>query len=232
MYICANPTCLCLTGYGTTEGRARTIAEAAHIHSASKKGPRAKPTASAARVKSVSNGIWLCRVCHAKVDADIRLYSAITLRTWKRDHEDVVRRIVGSDLEAALLDLRNHKRYHDETRAFVSFLESKRVLYEGMDHEFPPRVLESLELIRERLVQTRAKVNPDTDLFVALNRLQTAVSTFLREIGEATDLRTLRCNGSDPVWRKFSTELGKLRNGIVIIAKLLSGKANYKLTWM
>jgi hypothetical protein len=150
----------------------------------------------------------------------------------KVNHEDVIRRIVGKDLEAALLDLRNHKRYHEETREFVSFLENKRVLYEGMDFECPPRVLESLELIRERLIQTRAKVNPDTHLFAALNQLQKAIHTFLRNIGKDTDLRELRCDWSDPLWQAFVSELHKLRNGMIIIIKILSGNADYKLTWL
>lgn len=183
-------------------------------------------------LKSAANGIWLCRVCHTIVDDDPTRFDEARLKKMKTDHEEVIRRIVGKDLEAALIDLRNHKRYHDETRDFVSFLENKRVLYEGMDNEFPPRVLDSLELIRERLIQTRAKVNPDTDLFIALNRLQKAIDTFLRDIGKETDLRALRCDSNDPKWRRFSSELSKLRNGIVIITKVLSGNADYKLSWI
>ena len=120
MYICAR--CLCLTGYGTSEGKARTIAEGAHIHAASKKGPRPKPGASAESLTFAANGIWLCRVCHKEIDDDPKRFDENILKKLKSDHEEVIRRIVGKDLEAALLDLRNHKRYHDETREFVSFL--------------------------------------------------------------------------------------------------------------
>jgi hypothetical protein len=229
MYICAR--CLCLTGYSTTEGKARTIAEGAHINAASKKGPRASPKLTAKYLKSAANGIWLCKVCHKVIDDDPSRFDLDTLKRMKTDHEEVIRRIVGKDLEAALLDLRNRKRYHGETQEFVSFLENKRVLYEGMDHESPPRVLESLALIRERLIQTRAKVNPETELFMALNQLQKAIDNFLREIGKDTDLKSLRCDSSDPAWRQFSAELVKLRNGMIIIIKVLSGNADYKLTW-
>jgi hypothetical protein len=42
-YICSNPDCLCLTGYTTMEGKARSIAEGAHIlpsgKGAESKGP-------------------------------------------------------------------------------------------------------------------------------------------------------------------------------------------------
>ena len=231
MYICAHPTCYRLTGYGTEEGKARTIADAAHIEAAGETGPRA-PDKQSALLASADNGIWLCKICHKKVDDSPESYSEAMLKEWKHNHEDVIRRIVGKDLEAALLDLRSHKRYHDETRVFLSFIESKRVLYEGMDHEHPPRVLDSLGLIRARITDTRAKVDPESSLFSALNRLQQAINTFLRDIGKDTDLNSLKCDCNDPKWRRFSDELFKLRDGMVIIIKILSGNADYKLTWL
>lgn len=232
MYVCSSPSCFRFTGYGTSEGKARTIAQAAHINAAGKAGPRAKSGPSKSNLKSSSNGIWLCSICHKKVDDDPRYYTEQILGEWKKQHEVVIGRIVGKDLESALLELRNHKRYHEETRELLSFLENKRVMYEGMDHEFPPRVLESLELIRERVRQTRAKINPDTELFVALNQLQVAIDAFLRNIGRETDLRTLRCDSNDPKWRQFSNELLMLRKGIVIIMKVLAGDSGYTLSWV
>ncbi|MCG8599440.1 MAG: hypothetical protein MI807_04800 [Verrucomicrobiales bacterium] len=232
MYVCSNPTCLRMTGYGTSEGKARSIAEAAHISPASKNGPRSTGKAPDKSAKSESNGIWLCRICHKKIDDDPKRYPAETLRDWKSDHEVVIRNIVGKDLEVALLDLRNQRNYHDECRDLLSFLESKRVLYEGLDQEFPPRVLESLELIRERVAQTRAKVSPDSDAFLALNKIQTAVNEFLRKIGPATDLRNLVCDCRDPEWNKFADELIRLRSGLVIIMKIVAGDAGYRLTWV
>lgn len=232
MYICSSLTCFRLTGYGTTEGKARTIAEGAHINAAGKTGPRAKKGASSSFLKSAKNGIWLCSICHKLVDDAPAYYTEEKLKTWKEQHEKIIRKIVGKDLEAAILELRNHKRYHDETHEFLSFLENKRVMYEGMDHEFPPRVLNSLELIRERLIQTRAKVNPDTQLFLALNKLQAAIDAFLRNIGKDTDLKTLTCNSNDPKWCTFADELLALRKGIVIIMKVLAGDAGYTLSWV
>ena len=35
----------------------------------------------------------------------------------------------------------------------------------------------------------------------------------------------------DPVWVKFSEELLKLRSGIIIILKVISSDADYKLRW-
>jgi hypothetical protein len=57
MYICAGPECFRLTGYGTSEGKARSIAEGAHIVAAGKKGPRANAKLSPDYVTSADNGI-------------------------------------------------------------------------------------------------------------------------------------------------------------------------------
>lgn len=234
MYICANPSCLCFTGYATTEGWPRSIAEGAHILPSGKKGPRAKDVAAFPNIDRASsaNGIWLCKNCHGEVDADPNSFSTDRLFKWKSQHEEVIRRLVGKDLEAALLDLKNTKRYHQEVREFVSFIESRRVLYEGMNMEFPPRVLDSLNLIRDRLSKTRASVNSDSDLFVTLNSLQEVINDFLRRIGPKTDLNSLQCNSNDPVWVKFAEELEKLRTEIVITLKVLAGDAQYKLVWV
>lgn len=234
MYICANPVCLCLTGYSTTEGKPRSIAEGAHVLPSGTNGPRVEDVEAYPDIirSSSANGIWLCRVCHVMVDDDPDHYNSAELFNWKKRHEQIIRRLVGKDLEAALLDLRNAKRYHQETRDFVSFLESRRVLYEGLDSEFPPRVLESLELIRERIVQTRASVNPDSVLFSFLNLMQQRINHFLQAIGAETNLKTLRCDSNDQIWRAFEEALLTLRSEIIIILKALSGDAGYKLTWV
>jgi hypothetical protein len=191
MFFCSNPGCLRLTGYGTTEGKARAVAEAAHIQSAAEDGPRSKAVRDAKKIASESNGVWLCKICHDQCDDDPSAFNEALLKKWKSEHELVIRTIVGKDLEAALLNLGNTKRYHQECRDFLSFIEGKRVFYEGLDNERPPHVWDSLTIIRERIGQTRARVNPDSGLFEALNKLQGAIDNFFRNCGAETDLRTL-----------------------------------------
>lgn len=230
MYICSNPYCLKFTGYSTTEGKTRSIAESAHINAASQNGPRSSQT-DEDYLESEKNGIWLCKICHDKVDDDTSFYTENVLKEWKKNHESVIRNIVGKDLESALLNLRNHKRYHDEIRELISFLESKRVIYEGLDQEFPPRVLESLNTIRERIANTRAKINPDIDLFLVLNKLQEVINKFLNKMELEVNLNTLRCDSSDEKWIFFADELLKLRSGLMIIIKPLADNSDYKLSW-
>jgi ribosomal protein L37AE/L43A/(2Fe-2S) ferredoxin len=232
MFICASPACLRFTGYETTEGKPRALAEAAHIAPAGKNGPRSEEAEKTADLKGVANGIWLCLTCHQKIDDDPKAYPTEMLKDWKVKQASIVRRIVGKDLEAAILALGKDRQHHQECQDFVSFLESRRVLYEGMDHENPPRVLDSLMLIRERVSQTRARLSPDNYAFDALHRIQAVIDQFFRNIGPATDLKTLRCDSSDKKWKKFASELEDLRTGIIIIMKIIAQDADYKLTWV
>ena len=232
MHICANPGCLRLTGYETSRGDVRAIAEAAHVVPASAKGPRADSHISAKVVGTVANGIWLCLGCHVKCDDDPEEYTSKELRRWKSEHAGIIRDIVGKDLETALVDLRNRKRYVAECRDFLSFMESRRLLYEDMDKEFPPRVLESLNIIRERVTQTRAKVAPDSGVSNALYRIQAASDSFLAGIGPETDLKTLRCDPGNPVWLHFAEQLERFRKAVIIIVQLLADDSGYKLKWI
>lgn len=229
MYICSSPYCYRFTSYNTTEGKARTIAEGAHILAAAKNGPRADNQKSSAFLRSAENGIWLCSICHKKVDDDPQYYSEPRLKEWKSNHLELLRRLVGKDIEAALLELRNEKHHHQDVREFLSFMDDRRVLYEGFDVEFPPRVLESIEMMRSRVVQLRANTFGNKRVSTALNKIQSAINEFLLSIGIDTDLRTLKCDSDDPRWVKFRDELIKFRKAVVIILKVLSGDSGYEL---
>lgn len=231
MLFCENPDCRCFTGFSSADGRPRRIAEAAHVLASGRNGPRAESTTDfpSLNLSSSTNGIWLCANCHTQIDGDPSNFPATLLFSWKAQHQDLMRRIVGKDLEAALLNLQNDKRYHQEVRGLLSFLDGRRVLYEAMDAEFPPRVLDTLDIIRQRLVQTRASINPDADLFTVIHKLQDRIDNFLRNIGPQTDLRTLRCDSGDPIWRKFAQELYMFREDMIIVLRALAGSAGYKL---
>jgi hypothetical protein len=234
MVVCSNPHCLRFTGYATSEGEARAIAEAAHMLPNGKSGPRHEevPAFPDIDLSSPANGIWLCTGCHKKVDRDPKAYPIQMLLDWKKEHEGTIRRLVGLDLEAALLELRGNKRYHEETRELLSFLDGQRVLYEGMDYEFPPRVLQSIELMRVRIAHTRAMVNPTTDLAEALNAMQLAINTLLRNIGPHVDLNELFCDSNDPVWVKFSDEVVRFRMEMSVIIAYLAEGSGYTVTYV
>jgi hypothetical protein len=232
MYVCSNPGCLRFTGYETTEGRPRTIAEGAHVLPSGKNGPRHGSVAAypGLDLSSAENGIWLCLGCHQKIDDDPTHYEPSMLFSWKENHAKLLRRIVGLDLEAALLQLQNTKRYHQEVRELISYFDNRRVLYEGLDHEFPPRVLESIDMMRTRITDTRARVKPDSDVFNALGRMQDSINDFLRNLGPKTNLRKLQRNGGDPTWLKFSSELMKFREDMMAIINDLATASGYQMS--
>lgn len=232
MYVCESPSCHCFTGFTSSEGRPRRIAEAAHVLPSGKRGPRSAsaPSFPGLGLASSANGLWLCKICHSEIDIDPTRFPASLLFEWKAQHQDLMRRIVGKDLEAALLSLGNAKRYHQEVRDLLSFFESRRMLYELMDAEFPPRVLDSLNITRERLVQARASINPDSELFVVIRTLQAAVDRLLRNIGPRNDLLTLKCDSGNPKWVNFSNELCKFRDEVFVVLRALAGSSGYHLT--
>lgn len=231
MFVCENPDCNRFTGYETSEGKPRSIAEAAHVLPSGKKGPRAKSSASYPDLKlsSSANGIWLCRICHGKIDNDPSAYPAARLFEWKGEHAKMMRRIVGKDIEAALTSLGNNRRFHQEIINLLSFFDNRRVLFEGMDAECPLRVLDSMDLIRQRLVQAKATIDPSSEVFLMIGSIQSRVNAFLYDIGPTTDLRTLQCNGQDPVWTNFHCKLEELRNDIIVVLHSLAGTTNYRL---
>jgi hypothetical protein len=194
-----------------------------------KQGPRSKETTAFPHIdlSSTANGIWLCTTCHPKIDNDPTWYPAQMLFDWKKGHEAIIRRLPGLDLEAALLELRQHKRYHQETRELLSFLDDRRALYEGMDYEFPPRVLESIALMRARIIQTRALVSADSKVAVALEGMQTAINTFLKKVGPRVDLRELVCNSADPVWVRFKGQVEDFRAAMRITIAYLAEGSGY-----
>jgi hypothetical protein len=156
----------------------------------------------------------------------------VRLAEWKRLHEAVIRRIVGLDLEAAIAELRSSKRYVTESRELLAFLDSKRVFYEGLDSEFPPRVLDSLMLIRERVASVRAKVATDSQLFAVLGGLQEVIRHFLKEIGPDTNLERLQCDSRNPTWVKFANELIKLRQEFTVLLRPIAASAGHPLAWL
>ena len=110
-------------------------------------------------------------------------------------------------------------------------MDDRRVLYEGLDMEFPPRVIDSIEMMRAKVNATKAQLADNTEVFIALNQIQAAINEFLRSVGPSVDLRSLKCDGRNPDWIRFRDELIKFRKAIVIILKVLAGDANYDLSW-
>lgn len=72
-YICCDPMCrrLAIRRNSDTD-KALRFGDAAHIYAKSDKGPRVRFDSEKESnfLKSYENGIWLCKICHKKVDSE------------------------------------------------------------------------------------------------------------------------------------------------------------------
>lgn len=92
-YRCSCPKCNNITiGPGDTPSSVVILGEAAHIVGAIKNtdglSPRADPTKSEEYIKSLDNGIWLCRHHHKLVDSKSSTYTVALLKSWKKQAEE------------------------------------------------------------------------------------------------------------------------------------------------
>jgi hypothetical protein len=82
--------------------RATTIGEAAHIYGARPGSKRFNPDETESARSAITNGIWLCRNCHGRVDADEQQYTSNVLFAWRELHEQFVQAELGSSTDRFL----------------------------------------------------------------------------------------------------------------------------------
>ena len=88
---CSFPGCSTVTIGPDLDNKDKSInlGEAAHIHAAAPRGPRANSSMTPEKRKSITNGIWMCGHHAPLIDANESTYSADTLRLWKQEAEKV-----------------------------------------------------------------------------------------------------------------------------------------------
>lgn len=96
-FLCSNPDCRISTvGPNSDVQKATTIGEAAHIQGARSDAPRYDPKMSDVVRAAITNGIWLCKNCHGKVDRDVHRYLADLLFKWREEHDRHVASSLGN----------------------------------------------------------------------------------------------------------------------------------------
>lgn len=85
--MCSNPKCNALTVAPNNTQGAVNIGSAAHIYGARPGAKRHRADLSTKQLSEITNGIWLCRNCHAIVDANESAYPAELLFSWRDQHE-------------------------------------------------------------------------------------------------------------------------------------------------
>ena len=213
-HFCSNPRCLKLTvGPSSVPTKALTTGHAAHIHAASKLGPRYKATQTPEERVSIENGIWLCRECGVIVDSDELGHTDNQLRKWKTDHETMVSEIRTEGYSRSLALLQSGRMEPQIAKKIIASMEDRRSLWVTFDAEFPDRVRQSLDDLRSRFTAIRSELLDGTPLDGILLSLTKTILAFFSVV-ESSDLRTLRCNGGDPEWLQFSDALATLRTAV------------------
>lgn len=216
MYVCSNPECLRLTGFLTSKGRPRSIAQAAHIQGASDSGPRRSdpvvlPDGIHATRGSEANAIWLCTNCHIKVDGDPESFPSLLLVGWKREHELRVSGLAGLDLEQSLLRLGAARRAHDVACDLLYWLDNHRFMYFDDSCEQPQYVRLALDALRSKIVNLRANFHGEaSSLTMALQEVENATMAFFEKLSHI-HIDNITITSGDSEFEAFSAQLKEVR---------------------
>ena len=224
---CSNPECCRFTSYSTSTGKARAIAEAAHINAASDDGPRPGDVRTEAYLNSLSNGIWLCKNCHDRIDDDPHRFPENLLRTWKTEHSEFVRKLVGKDFDLAHFELYSRSRNTAQCISFLTFIENRRVFFEALDAEFPDQVLQSLMEVRQRMVEARSSMMKGTMILSNLEEMRRTITAFLTANPR---LNELKCDAGDPDFQRFYDGLTKLRAELLPRVTAIANEVGHQLS--
>lgn len=175
---------------------------------------------------SAANGIWLCKICHDRIDADPGAFSEATLFDWKRKHAVFVKQLVGKDFDIALFDLFARTRNAAECFAFLAFIENRRVFFEALDAEVPWQVADSLLEVRARIVEARSHMLPGEPAVISMGEMRASI---LRFLSANPTLHTLRCDGNDPAFVKFEKDLRQLRVDLLPHVLAIAASVNHIL---
>lgn len=102
--LCSNPECRTVTqGPADAADAAISIGSAAHIYGARPTSKRFRADLTERQRAEITNGLWLCRNCHARIDSDDGQYSAELMFAWRNDHEKYVCSKLGRTADTAKL---------------------------------------------------------------------------------------------------------------------------------
>lgn len=233
MYVCSNPDCLRVTGFATTKGKPRAIAQAAHIVSAVSDGPRGDdvvraPDGSVVDRGDEANAVWLCLPCHYRIDADEEAFPAEVLVAWKYDHEQRISELVGLDLEQSLLRLAEVRFSHDLARELLQWLDGHRFMYFEDEREFPDQVWNAVQDLRWKISNLRSRVtDSESDFGSVLFAIDEAVHEFVTTLSDIR-VNEITVTSGYPEFERFSNALSILRGNILAVAAPLARQENFR----
>lgn len=126
---CSNPDCgIHTVAANVAPDKATVIGEAAHIAGAKPGAARYDDKMSDATRSAITNGIWLCRNCHVKIDRDPARFSTELLLLWRQDHEEKILSELGT---------RGDKIRYDLERKNLAFLKDYPAIIQRIAFDKP-----------------------------------------------------------------------------------------------
>jgi hypothetical protein len=93
---CSNPDCGAVTSGPTVDPvGSMNIGEAAHIYGANPTSARYQEDMNSVDRSAITNAIWLCSICHKRIDDDPDRYPAGLLFEWQRSHGQRIAELLG-----------------------------------------------------------------------------------------------------------------------------------------
>lgn len=160
-YICTNPECsnLTIAPSKLLPGKSIKIGEAAHINGNKPTSARFDETLSENYIKSIENGIWLCRNCHKIVDSNKGKDCTIELlKKWKTKHNEYLSKNLGKPVYLSTDNLKM-------AQTFKSWSKNNAINFPKIFIRSPDR-----DLIMEKL-KKKINLNNQTNQIIRLSGL-------------------------------------------------------------
>ena len=153
------------------------LGEAAHIAGKKKDAARYRADMTDDERADPDNGLWLCASCHTMVDKiDGVDFPEQKLREWKKDHESIISSLLLTHRSTLPL----LRRFTEEGRVaqdVVDLLEQHGALFVDHVYEVPAYVSESVDRLRQELIQLNRQVKIDA----VLKRIITDIGVYCRD---------------------------------------------------
>jgi hypothetical protein len=229
--MCSNVDCRAITsGPADAHEKSISIGEAAHIHGGKLGSARYRADMTDVSRAEITNGIWLCRNCHKKVDSDPSQFPSELLFRWRELHEQYVISKLGTPTEKMRLEI--------EIKANDQF-SNESALVRQIIRDRPPgwEYRLTAELLREYLTrELRGWRDLQRSLYVRATTMvsdENAIDWFRARLDEGMRLvAALAALITDELARSWGTQDEKSDPAeISHVCKLIRAAAGQLLAW-
>ena len=198
--ICNNPGCLTVTvgPYDAGGDMILKLGEAAHIRAARSGEARFDDKMTDVQRADFTNGIWLCRHCHEKIDKHgvASTFTRSDIESWKKAHEEMISVLIRSH-RSPIAYLRKITDEGRLAQAIVDIADQHGALFADMALEDPNHVIQSVKALRKKFSPMVKEIQLDNSLKEILQRIITSLRELMNHSSKypgtvMSELQTLR----------------------------------------